>query len=66
MALKPLSGLFTPPTAPKPAKPTQTTPTLESSTCQLSRVYSQPLETPNWGAPINKNEQYRDVLPWLA
>ena len=67
MALKPLSGLFTAPTAPTPAEPTQTTPTPQSSadTCQLSRMYTQPLETPQWGVPIEESK-YRDQLPWLS
>ena len=66
MALKPLSGLFTAPSAPTPAEPTQTTPTPQSSadTCQLPRMYTQPLQTPQWGVPIEENK-YRDQLPWL-
>ena len=59
MALKPLATLFTSPSAP-------TTPTPQSSadTCQLPRMYTQPLQTPLWGVPIEENK-YRDQLPWL-
>ena len=62
MALKPLSGLFTNPTAP-PAG--ESTPQSSTYTCQLPRMYSRPLETPQWGDPI-ETDRYRDALPWLA
>ena len=67
MALKPLSGLFTNPTAPPAGESTPTTPTPQSSTytCHLPRMYSRPLETPQWGDPI-ETDHYRDALPWLA
>ena len=66
MALKPLSELFTAPTAPAAGESTPTTPTPQSSadTCQLPRMYTQPLQTPHWGVPIEENK-YRDQLPWL-